>query len=114
MSRPDAFGPISISDDLGTEIEEVLRHCQIGDAVRVSYRISIEKTGSKSTLKYYDLDDHAIGDDRPYDVLKSCFNRLSELSERLIEARGAVDGAAFSTLMIDLDLVSGHMSVSGH
>ena len=105
---------LTLSDDLGLEFEQVLRHCLIGDAVRVSYRMTISRSGSHSSLKYYDRNDRPIGDDRPYDILKSCFNRLTGLSERLIEKCAVEDDLSIETLMIDLDLVSGHMSVSGH
>ena len=105
---------LTISDDLSMEIEQVLRHCRIGAAVRAAYQMSVQTSGSQASLKYYDRDDRPIGDDRPYDVLKSCFNRLARLSERLIEDRSLNNDVSISELKIDLDLVSGQMSVSGH
>ena len=105
-----------LATDLATDFEAVLRHCALASAQRVAYSRELTVDGSKSSLKYYDRSDLPIGDDREYDVLKSCFNRLDNLMEiltkRLIEEQPPDTNISVVKLRIDLDLVSGQMSVT--
>ena len=108
---------LNITDEIREGFESVLRHCALEGAVRVTYSFNRTEGGSKASLKYYDADDRPIGDDRDYDILKSCFNRLGSLAERLVEEDPADMDKSLREpaleLIIDLDLVSGHMTVSG-
>ena len=112
---------LNIPPDITAEFDAVLRHCTLPGAVRVSYSLETNDKGAKSSLKYYDSLGQPIGDDRDYDILKSCFSRLNHLAEtlakRLIEQQTgntdiSPDDHTFE-LKIDLDLISGQMSASG-
>jgi len=108
--------PTDLATDLATDFNAVLRHCALADAQRVTYSRQVGSDGSKASLKYFDVSDTPIGDDREYDVLKSCFNRLDNLLEiltkRLIEEQPPDANISVVKLRIDLDLVSGQMSLA--
>ena len=112
---------LSIDKDLQADFEDVLRHCALPNAIRVNYTLKTDDEGAKASLKYYDTADIPIGDDRDYDILKSCFTRLSGMADtlvkRLIEQETknpdmSLNQQAFE-LKIDLDLISGQMSFWG-
>ena len=116
---------LKITIELAANFETVLRHCALDGAERVTYSFKVTEDGSNASLKYYDADNQPIGDDRDYDILKSCFGRLdalrlnlvrtadNTLAERLIEDQTPTTNIELSELNIDLDLISGQMSVSG-
>ena len=105
----------NIGADLVGDFEAVLRHCALKGAQRVTYSQEITAEGSQASLKYYDGANKPIGDDRDYDILKSCFMRLERLfqtlAERLIEEPASNTDIRIVKLRIDLDLVSGQMTV---
>ena len=114
---------LKLPTDLATDFNAVLRHCALADAQRVTYSREVGSDsrevgsdGSKASLEYFDASDVPIGDDREYDVLKSCFNRLDNLLEiltkRLIEEQPPDANISVVKLRIDLDLVSGQMSLA--
>ena len=61
----------------------------------------------------YDAAGTAIGDDRPYDILKARFEPLRKLADRLLAANGVEGITPGYVLEVQLDLVIKRLTVIG-
>lgn len=91
---------------------QLLRLGAMAEAVRVAYDLEITADGEHARLSSYGHDGAAIGDDRPYEILKARFNGLRTAADAVLAGAGRGELTAGERLRAELDLASDRLDIS--
>lgn len=97
---------------LRKRMADILTFAALPGAKRVEYVLEITADGESASLRSYTKDDTAIGDDRPYEILKARFEPLRSSVAAFHSATTAEEFSAGQMFTASLDLKNGLLDTS--
>jgi len=97
---------------LRKRLAEILAFAALPGAKRVEYVLEINTDGETASLRSYTKDNIAIGDDRPYEILKARFEPLRSSVAAILGATMTEELSAGQTFTASLDLKDGRLETS--
>lgn len=97
---------------LRERLAEILAFAALPGAKRVEYVLEINADGETACLRSYTKDNIAIGDDRPYEILKARFESLRSSVAACLEATMSKELSSGQVFTASLDLKDGSLQTS--
>lgn len=97
---------------LRKRMADILAIAALPGAKRVEYVLEITVDGERASLRSYARDNTAIGDDRPYEILKARFDPLRSSVAAFHSATTAEEFSAGQIFTTSLDLKDGTLDTS--
>lgn len=97
---------------LRKRLAEILAFAALPGAKRLEYVLEINADGETASLRSYTKDNIAIGDDRPYEILKARFEPLRSSVAALLGATITEELSAGQVFTASLDLKDGTLKTS--
>lgn len=100
------------ASDLAARFLTAMQRGAVPMAVRTVYTLHASREGESASLKSYDAAGATIGDDRPYELLKACFDPMrARVEAYLVETRGQ-DLRAGEGIAVTLDTAVERVTVA--